>query len=438
MLLQLHGKGRGPVQTRSARVQGRGAMDSAQVHEAASAGVGGGGGALPFADRIQHAFGGFDVSGIQAHTGGASQRANEQMGSTAYATGNHVAFRGAPDLFTAAHEAAHVIQQRSGVQLRGGVGEVGDRYERHADDVASRVVQGRSAEDLLSSFTGQAPIQQRRGGLGVQHRAVQHTGDDAVCSPEDGPMTYASEGSSTGGGGGPGGGTATYSDQGGVGAQSTGGTAGDRAVGYSTADGGTLEAGRELEIARIGPPKPPPTPIPAVPGLFVTASGGVKGRVGAAISGLTTGSTERTYSATLSGALAVGIEYGVPGVASLYLRAGPVLTGGAQLKCDSAGVKQFTFDATLNAELRVGVEAGSGTFDYNYLLGRCNILRLVGVEWSRERREWNSFQVQPGADLVAAAREAKAAYERVRGLASSGVRAAGQVVSNVWNWVTGG
>jgi hypothetical protein len=40
-----------------------------------------------------------------------------------YATGNHVAFKGAPNLHTAAHEAAHVVQQRGGVQLKGGVGQ---------------------------------------------------------------------------------------------------------------------------------------------------------------------------------------------------------------------------------------------------------------------------------------------------------------------------
>mgnify|MGYP002064701929 CR=1 FL=1 len=32
------------------------------------------------------------------------------MGAKAYATGNHVAFQQQPDLHTAAHEAAHVVQ----------------------------------------------------------------------------------------------------------------------------------------------------------------------------------------------------------------------------------------------------------------------------------------------------------------------------------------
>jgi uncharacterized protein DUF4157 len=55
------------------------------------------------------------------------------MGAQAYATGNQVSFAGAPDLHTAAHEAAHVVQQAGGVvELEGGVGSVGDAYEEHA------------------------------------------------------------------------------------------------------------------------------------------------------------------------------------------------------------------------------------------------------------------------------------------------------------------
>lgn len=73
------------------------------------------------------------------------------MGASAYATGNHVAFARSPDVHTAAHEAAHVIQQSQGVSLSGGVGKPGDPYEKQADAVADRVVKGQSAESLLSS-----------------------------------------------------------------------------------------------------------------------------------------------------------------------------------------------------------------------------------------------------------------------------------------------
>lgn len=152
-------------------VQARGlveADDPASVHRAAAAGVSGTGSTLPYFDRIQGAFGdAHDLSRVQAHTGGKAATASEHLGAQAYATGEHVAFRGQPDLHTAAHEAAHVVQQRAGVQLYGGVGQSGDAYERHADVVADRVVAGRSAADLLPKGVGSG------GGLsGVQMRRL--------------------------------------------------------------------------------------------------------------------------------------------------------------------------------------------------------------------------------------------------------------------------
>ena len=70
-------------------------------------------------------------------------------GASAYAKGKQVAFAGTPSLRTVAHEAAHTVQQRAGVQPEGGVGRVGDPYEQQADRVADAVVAGRSAEPLL-------------------------------------------------------------------------------------------------------------------------------------------------------------------------------------------------------------------------------------------------------------------------------------------------
>jgi len=134
------------------------------VHEAAARGVASGGGSLPYGDKVQHSFGAFDVSQVQAHTGSAATQASADMGAEAYATGDHVVFGGSPDLHTVAHEAAHVVQQQAGVALSGGVGQTGDRYEQHADKVADAVVQGKLAEPILSEMTG-------RGAGGVQQKA---------------------------------------------------------------------------------------------------------------------------------------------------------------------------------------------------------------------------------------------------------------------------
>lgn len=131
-------------------------LDDAEIQEAAAHGVASGGGPLPHLDAIQRSFGPHDVTSISAHVGGAAKEASEAIGAHAYATGNHVAFAESPDLFFAAHEAAHVIQQRAGVQLSSAVGQAGDAYEQHADAVAARVVAGESAADLLDAFTGNA------------------------------------------------------------------------------------------------------------------------------------------------------------------------------------------------------------------------------------------------------------------------------------------
>ena len=152
------------VQRKAGPAEAPAGLDPERVHQAAQHGTSGSGGALPHIDRIQRAFGRHDVSGVRAHTDERAAEGARAMGAEAFADGEHVAFGGAPSLHTAAHEAAHVVQQRGGVQLKGGVGEAGDRYEQHANAVADLVVQGESAESLLD---------QHAGGGGARGGAVQ-------------------------------------------------------------------------------------------------------------------------------------------------------------------------------------------------------------------------------------------------------------------------
>lgn len=171
-----------PVQCHAA-----GAVAADDVHAHAARGTAGAGEQLPFLDRIQASFGPHDVRGVVAHTDGAAASAATAIGATAFATGNHVAFAGAPDLHTAAHEAAHVVQQRAGVHLKGGVGEVGDVYEQHADAVADRVVAGESAADLLGATSSSSSTAvQRDVGPHAQGDAKADAGGDAKA---DGTLT---------------------------------------------------------------------------------------------------------------------------------------------------------------------------------------------------------------------------------------------------------
>jgi hypothetical protein len=147
--------GAGPIQQRASDEAAGG--ETAEIHEAAQRGISTPATQLPHLDQIQSAFGRHDISAVRAHVGPDAAASARAMGASAYATGDHVVLGAPTDLFTVAHEAAHVVQQRGGVQLAGGVGAHGDAYERHADAVAERVVTGRSAEDLLAPLAVPGP-----------------------------------------------------------------------------------------------------------------------------------------------------------------------------------------------------------------------------------------------------------------------------------------
>ena len=80
--------------------------------------------------------------------------ASEAIGARAYTRGDRVAFSGSPDLQTAAHEATHVIQQRSGRIPPSGFDAPGDPLEDQAERVAHAVVAGNSAEPELDEAAG--------------------------------------------------------------------------------------------------------------------------------------------------------------------------------------------------------------------------------------------------------------------------------------------
>lgn len=111
---------------------------------------------FPHLEKIQPALGGNDLSNVQAYVGGPAAKAAETMGASAYAMGDKVAFKAHPDVATAAHEAAHVVQQRAGISLKDGIGQAGDHYERQADQVAGGVAAGRSTASQLDQLTGGA------------------------------------------------------------------------------------------------------------------------------------------------------------------------------------------------------------------------------------------------------------------------------------------
>lgn len=173
----------GAPRSHSARA---GRVEHAAIHAAAARGIATPWSALPHAAAIQRSFGRHDVSSIQAHVGDAAAAAAAEMRADAYTMGNHVVLGRRTDLFTAAHESAHAIQQRGGVQLPGGVGAVGDAHERHAGAVAARVAAGASAEPLLDAYTSQSPT-----GPQVQ-RSTWIDDNPSKLPAGEGPGTLAS------------------------------------------------------------------------------------------------------------------------------------------------------------------------------------------------------------------------------------------------------
>ena len=112
---------------------------------------------LTHLDTIQEAFGHHDVGGMREFTGSAAQETLATLGAAGFTSNGCMAVSNMPDLYTQAHEAAHGVQQAAlgnSLELKQGIGETGDKYERHADAVAEKVVRGQSAQPLLDDMTG--------------------------------------------------------------------------------------------------------------------------------------------------------------------------------------------------------------------------------------------------------------------------------------------
>lgn len=107
---------------------------------------------LPHFERIQARFGKHDVGQVHAEVGGAAAKTANEMDAMAFTSGERIGFKSSPDLRLAAHEAAHVIQQRNGAWPQGVMGRPNDALERHADAVAESVVENRNAENLLNAI----------------------------------------------------------------------------------------------------------------------------------------------------------------------------------------------------------------------------------------------------------------------------------------------
>lgn len=161
-----------PVQKKKRGVvQAKSVGGGEKEKEKASKGLRGQKEKLPYQGEIQKSFGRHKLDGVEVYKDKGAKDAAKEIGARAYAMGNKIAFGESPDLHTAAHEAAHVVQQRAGV--KGGA-----KWEKHADEVADAVVAGKSAEPLLDEVTGGGNSDKHFGaGDAVQKKATQVAAD---------------------------------------------------------------------------------------------------------------------------------------------------------------------------------------------------------------------------------------------------------------------
>lgn len=152
------------VERAADEVRDEGAETDSERATDSAADLGAGGGPLPHHEEIQAAFGPFSLLGVRAQVGGPAAGAAEAMNADGFTNGAMVGLLDA-DPWTAAHEAAHAVQQSGGLSLPGGEGHADDHNERHADAVADRVVRGQSAVDLLSQVADPGPVLDRPAGI---------------------------------------------------------------------------------------------------------------------------------------------------------------------------------------------------------------------------------------------------------------------------------
>lgn len=139
-------------------------------------GVSGNGIALPYRDLLQKSFGTYDIYHTGAHMGGRAASAARRLSALAYTTNEQIAFQTMPDLHMAAHEAAHIVQQRVDPMLKGNTDYRAEKYERHADEVADGVVTGRSAEKILASQGYRSTVPGSAKAMVVQRTVRSNTG----------------------------------------------------------------------------------------------------------------------------------------------------------------------------------------------------------------------------------------------------------------------
>ncbi|TMQ05010.1 MAG: DUF4157 domain-containing protein [Deltaproteobacteria bacterium] len=140
--------------------------------DVAEGGFAGGGHDVPHRREMESSFG-MGFGHVRAHSDSSAAKANDTLGSHAYAMGNQIAFKSAsPSRALVAHELTHVVQQAQSPSFKSD-GAIDTSGEAEANAVESAVAAGKPASSALRSVTpgsgpglkatGTGPARRKRG-----------------------------------------------------------------------------------------------------------------------------------------------------------------------------------------------------------------------------------------------------------------------------------
>ncbi len=163
--------------------------------DVAEGGFAGGGHEIPHRQAMEQSFG-MDFGHVRAHSDAPALKANDTLGSHAYAMGNQVAFKTAsPSPSLVAHELTHVVQQTQGPSFKsdGGIDTSG---EAEADAVEATVAAGKPAHTALRSApaAGGPGLKAIGAGPSLRKRGPALEGGEGSGSKFGMGMTFSLEG----------------------------------------------------------------------------------------------------------------------------------------------------------------------------------------------------------------------------------------------------
>ena len=366
--------------------------------DVADGGFQGGGHEIPHRAAMEQSFG-MDFGNVRAHTDAGASRANDTLGSHAYAMGDQVAFKSAaPAPALVAHELTHVVQHSQNPQGKTD-GSVDTAGEAEAEAVEAAVSSGKPAHSALRSGGG-------GGGPGLKSIAA------GPALRKRGPALEGGEGGSKFGMG------MTFSLE-----------------GFEKSYDYTIWKGHY----------PWPTPVPGVnfvvdPSVKVSGKGGVKFG----------GESKGDLSAQLGvfGECGVGLSGGIPDVAEIYGTFNPAIEGaftltkhgnaggesekhapehGGEPKAEAKGPAStwsLVGAIGLKAAVKIGVSLGGGIVDQAFELGSIEICKLTGVYFDQTGFRKDKIGFEWSEKIKQTFETIKALVEKAKRLGKAGIEAA--------------